>query len=95
MEKQYYVYISANKRNGTLYIGVTSNLVQRVLLHKQGKGSQFTRKYNTDRLVYFEQYDDVGVAITREKQLKKWEREWKLNLIEGSNPMWEDLFYHL
>jgi len=80
-----------NKRNGTLYTGVTNNLFQRVYDHKQGTGSVFTKKYNLKSLVYYEETDDIGAAIHREKQLKKWRRTWKIALIEEENPNWDDL----
>ena len=89
--KNYYVYILANKRNGTLYIGVTSNLQRRIQEYKEKQVEGFTEKYNVNKLVYFEQTTDVMSALTREKQLKKWNRAWKLNLIEKENPQWKDL----
>ena len=89
--KEYYVYILASQRNGTLYIGVTNDLERRILEHKQKIIKGFTEKYNIDKLVYFEETDDVGEAIIREKQLKKWKRKWKINLIEKDNPEWCDL----
>ena len=88
----YYVYILASKRNGTLYIGVTNDLVRRVHEHKNDFAEGFTKKYQVHDLVYFEQADDVGAAIAREKQLKKWNRAWKLELIEKSNGDWRDLY---
>jgi putative endonuclease len=93
--RQYYVYILASKRNGTLYIGVTNDLIRRVEEHKQGKGSTFTKKYGVDRLVYYDYTDDVSGAILREKQLKKWKRQWKIDLIEETNPNWKDLYDEL
>ena len=92
MDKQGYVYILASERNGTLYIGVTSNLVQRVWRHKSGVVEGFTKRYRVDRLVYYECHDDIAGAIAREKSLKKWRRRWKLELIEASNPEWCDLY---
>ncbi len=92
MEKKYYIYILASKRNGTLYIGFTSNLLKRVWQHKNKIVSGFTSEYSVDCLVYFEQYQDVQDAIGREKQLKKWNRDWKLELIEKNNPRWRDLY---
>ncbi|MCG2837858.1 GIY-YIG nuclease family protein [Photobacterium sp. WH77] len=92
MDKHPCVYILASKKNGTMYIGVTSNLVNRIWLHKQKEKDGFTKKYNVLRLVYFEQVDDMYSAIQREKQLKKWRRQWKINLIEKSNPQWRDLY---
>ncbi len=80
-----------NTRNGTLYIGVTNNLIKRVHEHKNGLVDGFTKKYTINMLVYFETTEDIQSAITREKQLKKWERNWKLALIEKKNPEWRDL----
>lgn len=93
--KQPAVYILASQRNGTLYIGVTSNLVQRVWQHKQDLVEGFTKKYSVHILVYFEQHEDMQSAITREKQLKKWNRAWKLSLIEKQNPQWLDLWQQI
>ena len=87
----YYVYILASKRNGTLYIGVTNNLERRVFEHKNNMIKGFTEKYNIHLLVHYEQTNDSKSAIQREKQLKRWNRKWKLDLIEGINPKWEDL----
>ncbi len=92
MTKQPYIYILASKPNGTLYIGVTSNLVQRIWQHKNKQVKGFTEKYNIDRLVYFEQHQEMMAAILREKQLKKWKRDWKIQLIEKENQKWEDLW---
>jgi putative endonuclease len=92
MEKQPFVYIMASKRNGTLYIGVTSDLVQRIWEHREGTADGFTAQYGVKRLVYFEAHGDMHTAITREKQLKKWERAWKIRLIEEMNPRWDDLW---
>lgn len=92
---KYYVYILASSRNGTLYIGVTSNLRRRTDEHKQGLIPGFTQKYNVHQLVYFEEYNDPRDAIAREKQLKWWRRKWKLELIETINPNWKDLIYEL
>ena len=92
MEPQFHVYIMASQRNGTLYIGVTSNLAQRVWQHKNDQADGFTRKYGVHRLVFFEEHPDAESAITREKRLKKWNRAWKLRLIEEKNPMWRDLY---
>ena len=86
------VYILASQRNGTLYIGVTSNLVQRIWQHKNDLVEGFTEKYEVHSLVYFELLDDMPNAITREKQMKKWNRAWKLSLIEKQNPTWQDLW---
>ncbi|MBP9095465.1 MAG: GIY-YIG nuclease family protein [Ignavibacteria bacterium] len=93
--KYYFVYILTNKRNGTLYIGVTNNLLRRVKEHKDKIVKGFTEKYNVDKLVYYEQTENVNSAISREKVLKKWERKWKLELIEKENPEWRDLYYEL
>jgi len=95
MSKNYYVYILTNKRNGTLYIGVTQNLLKRVYLHKKELLDGFTKKYDIKMLVYYEIYQDITEAILREKRLKKWKREWKIKLIEEKNPNWEDLYYKL
>ena len=92
MPKRGYVYILASQRNGTLYIGVTSNLIQRVWQHKQGLVAGFTGKYGVRTLVYYEVYDDIREAIQRERRLKKWNRAWKLELIEKENPAWLDLY---
>ncbi len=86
-----YVYILASNRNGTLYIGVTSDLVRRVDEHKSEIVGGFTKRYKVHRLVYYEVYDDIVEAIEREKQLKRWNRKWKLALIERVNPDWSDL----
>ena len=88
----YYVYIMASGRNGTLYIGVTNDLIRRVYEHKNDLVDGFTRRYRVYDLVYFEDVDNVMSAITREKQLKKWYRRWKVDLIEQSNPGWRDLY---
>ena len=90
MIKTYYVYIMTN-RSKTLYTGMTNNLHRRVYEHKTKQGSGFTRKYNIDRLVYYEETPDVKAAIAREKQIKGWLREKKIALIEETNPNWEDL----
>lgn len=89
----YYVYILANKRNGTLYIGVTNNLIKRVMEHKNKVfNDSFTSKYNINKLVYYELYNSIEEAIQREKQLKVWNRNWKIELIEKNNKEWKDLF---
>ena len=90
--KQYYVYIMASKRDGMLYIGVTSDLIKRVYEHKNDSVEGFKNKYHIHNLVYYEVAADVTVAISREKQLKKWNREWKIELIEKHNPDWRDLY---
>ena len=91
MSRQPAVYILASKRNGTLYVGVTSNLQQRVWQHRNEANAGFTHKYKVHTLVYFELHDDMVSAIIREKQIKKWNRSWKLELIEEQNPDWRDL----
>jgi putative endonuclease len=91
MPKTYYVYILASKRNGTLYIGVTNNLVRRVWEHREGLVPGFTKKYGVRMLVYFEMFPDVRAAISRETRLKKYKREWKINLIQQHNVEWQDL----
>ena len=91
MARQYYVYILASKRNGPLYIGMTNNLARRVWEHKQGLIKGFTQKYDVNRLVYSESFARARDAIEREKRLKKWNRAWKIQLIESVNPGWKDL----
>lgn len=81
----------ASKRNGTVYVGVTSDLVRRIELHKQGLVDGFTKKYNVKDLVWVEEHNHIEDAISREKQIKKWNRTWKLRLIEAENPSWDDL----
>jgi len=88
----YYVYILASARNGTLYIGITSDLATRIWQHKNKVNKGFTSKYNVCMLVYCELFNDVNEAIKREKRLKEWPRKWKLNLIESVNPEWKDLY---
>jgi putative endonuclease len=90
--EQYHVYILASKRNGTLYIGVTNNLSKRVHQHKNNIVEGFTKTYKVHDLVYYETYENIKDAITREKRMKKWKRNWKLKLIEKFNPNWENLF---
>lgn len=87
-----YVYIITNERNGTLYTGVTSNLPRRILEHKQGSINGFSKTHGLKILVWYEVHDDVTEAIRREKQIKKWERKWKLRIIEEGNPQWTDLY---
>ena len=89
---QYFVYMLASKRNGTLYIGVTNNLLERVHRHKNEVAESFTRKYKVHNLVYYEVFNRIQDAITREKRIKKWKRQWKMELIEKANPDWEDLY---
>ena len=90
--KTYWIYILASKHYGTLYIGVTNDLLSRVEAHRAGKGSQFTSKYDVKMLVHFEPFGDINHAIKREKTLKHWVRDWKINLIERDNPQWLDLY---
>lgn len=90
--KNYYVYILSSQRNGTLYIGVTSNLSRRIWEHKNKFIKGFTAKYGVNKLVHYEAYQDVNIAIQREKRLKEWPRKWKLHLIEKNNPYWNDLY---
>jgi len=87
----YYVYIMASKKNGTLYTGMTGNLCQRAGAHKKKTASEFTKKYGAKKLVYYERHDNEQKAKTREKQIKRWKRKWKLRLIEEVNPSWKDL----
>jgi putative endonuclease len=91
-DKNYYVYILANERNGTLYIGVTNDLMRRMYEHKNDLVEGFTKKYSVHKLVYYEHLIDIEAAIRREKQLKTWKRQWKLRLIEKDNPEWEDMY---
>ena len=88
----YYVYLLASKKHGTLYLGVTNNIVRRVYEHRTKAVPGFTKRYGVDKLVWFEIYDDALTAIAREKELKKWRRDWKIRLIEEQNPGWEDLY---
>ncbi len=91
--KYYYVYIITNRRNGTLYVGLTNDLLRRIFEHKHKLSKSFSSIYDLHKLVYFEQTDLVDAAIQREKQLKAWKRDWKLKLIEEMNPKWNDLYY--
>ena len=88
----YFVYILASRRDGTLYIGVTNDIARRVHEHRQGVGSRFVEKYRVNRLVHMEPHGEIADAIQREKTLKEWPRAWKIRLIEGGNPEWEDLY---
>lgn len=90
--KQPAVYILASRRNGTLYVGVTSNIVQRVWQHKNDLAEGFTKKYGVHTLVWFEVHETMASAIAREKAIKEWRRAWKLSLIEARNPQWRDLY---
>jgi len=91
----FYVYILASHIGGTLYIGVTNDLIRRVYEHREKHAEGFTKKYDVHCLVYFEQFEDVENAIRREKRLKKWDRDWKIRLIEESNPNWIDLYHQI
>ena len=88
----YYVYLLASRKHGTLYLGVTNDLIRRVYQHKNKALAGFTAKYGVNRLVWFETHDDVTAAISREKEFKKWWRDWKISLIETGNPDWRDLW---
>ena len=92
MCKSFFVYILASDSNGTIYTGVTSNLLQRVWQHKEKVVDGFTRQYSIGKLVWYEQHETAESAITREKRIKKWNREWKVKLIEEANPYWNDLY---
>lgn len=89
---QAYVYLLASQKNGTLFTGVTSDLIKRVWQHKNDVVDGFSKKYNIHLLVWYEVHDEIGSAIVREKQIKEWKRLWKLELIEKSNPTWKDLY---
>jgi putative endonuclease len=91
MDERFYVYVMANKRNGTIYIGVTNNLARRVYEHREGLVEGFTSRYGLKVLVYYEVFDSISLAIQRETSLKRWPRRWKLALIEKVNPLWTDL----
>jgi len=93
VNKQPAVYILASKRNGTLYVGVTSDLVKRIWEHKNNMVEGFSKRYNIHRLVWYELHDSMESAIIREKRLKDWKRKWKLELIESRNPDWQDLYH--
>lgn len=92
MNKGGYTYILASKKYGTLYIGVTSDLIKRIWQHREGVVEGFTDKYTVHKLVHYEIFEEITYAIEREKQLKRWHRPWKINLIEENNPDWEDLY---
>lgn len=89
--KQGFVYILANKKNGTIYVGITSDLIKRIYEHKNKLINGFSRKYNLTNLVYYEVHDNIEEATNRERQIKNWHRQWKINLIEKNNPNWNDL----
>jgi len=91
-ERAFWVYILASRRNGTLYIGVTSDLARRMFQHRNGAGSKFAAQYGVTLLVWCERHEEAEPAIQREKQIKKWNRRWKLELIEAANPQWRDLY---
>ena len=93
--KEFYVYIICSKRTGTLYIGVTSNLIKRIYEHKNGLAEGFSKTYEVHRLVWYERHETAESAIVREKQIKKWNREWKLRLVDEFNPRWDDLYESL
>jgi putative endonuclease len=90
--QEYYVYILASKRNGTLYVGMTKELGKRIVRHKNKRANQYAAKYDVDKLVYYEKHKNQEDALKREKQIKKWRRQWKMKLIENHNPEWDDLF---
>lgn len=94
-DHDYFIYIMASKKNGTLYIGVTNDLVRRVFEHKEDVIEGFTKKYKVHRLVYYEHTNDIQSAIEREKMIKRWKRQWKINLIRQKNPDWDDLYPEL
>jgi putative endonuclease len=91
----YWVYILARKPGGTLYVGVTNNLVRRVYQHREGLAESFTKRYGIKTLVYFEAHDTINAALQREKNIKHWSREWKIDLIVASDPEWKDLYDHI
>jgi len=93
--KSYYIYILASQKEGTLYTGVTGDLIRRVHEHKSDLITGFTKKYHVHRLVYYDETNDIYEAINREKQIKKWKRCWKIELIESMNPEWKDLYYDI
>lgn len=95
MSQSYYIYILASQKRGTIYIGVTSNLAKRICEHREGLVSGFTKKYHVTRLVHIEEFSDVDEAILHEKRLKKWNRAWKIELIEKDNPDWRNLWFDL
>lgn len=90
--QEYYVYILASGKNGTLYVGMAEDIAKRVVRHKGRQGNEFTAKYDVLKLVYYEKHKSLEEAVKREKQLKKWNRRWKIRIIEQLNPKWEDLF---
>ena len=92
-DHHYYVYILTRKRNSVFYVGVTNDLIRRVYEHKTGLIDGFTKKYNVKMLFYYEYFDDINEAILREKVIKKWKRQYKMNAIESINPQWNDLYF--
>lgn len=88
----YYVYILASRPNGVLYVGITNDLARRIYEHREGLAEGFTKRFQVKRLVYIEAHDDVREAIAREKRIKRWKRSWKIELIERTNPNWDDLY---
>ncbi len=92
LTRSYFVYLLASRRNGTLYVGVTNDLTRRVCQHKQGLVEGFTKKYGVKMLVWYEQTESIESAVLREKQIKRWNRDWKIELIRASNPQWRDLY---
>lgn len=95
MDKQFYVYMLASDRNGTIYTGMTSDLLKRIWEHKEGFVKGFTKEYGAHKLVWYELHESAESAITREKRIKKWNRDWKIRLIEETNPYWNDLYLNL
>lgn len=93
--KQFYVYILTNRSNSVLYLGVTNNLIKRVWEHKNSFVESFTSKYKVKKLVYFESFQSINEAVAREKRLKNWHRDWKINLIKGTNPDFKDLYQEI
>jgi len=91
----YYLYILTNKNNTVLYIGLTNNLKRRIVEHKNGENEGFSKKYNCNKLIWFEKFSDIKFAIEKEKRMKKWKREYKVTLINEMNPNWEDFYHYL
>ncbi len=92
LTQTYFIYMLASGRNGTLYVGVTNNLPRRIFEHKNGLTEGFTKRYGVHLLVWYEMHEDIGEAILREKQIKKWNRAWKIRMIEETNPDWRDIY---
>ena len=95
LTKQYFVYLLCNQKNGTLYVGVTNDLIRRTFEHKNGLADGFTKKHDVKNLAWYEVHEDIEQAILREKQIKKWNRAWKIDLIQKDNPEWRDLSHDL